>query len=224
MIYYYSMRKDKEIAFNLRKQGKSYREIQNELGMSRATLGAWFKDVEWSKHTKHQNSNRNIALSKDRILKLNIARKDKLIDLYKKVEEEAIKEFEIFRKDPLFMAGLMIYAGEGDKRSPNNTRVSNSEFYLHKIFIKFAETYLNIDKKSIKISLLLYPDLDINECLLAWQNELGIDPGNFYKTHILKGKEPTKRLQYGVGISIISSIVVVKKKVLTWLELSKTEF
>jgi hypothetical protein len=218
------MRRDKQLAITLRKEGKTYREIEKEINISRSTLCEWFKNEDWSKKLKNNNINKNITLSTNRILILNQARQIKLANLYFKVSEEAEKEYQIFKKDPLFMAGLMLYAGEGDKRNQNNTRISNSEFYIHDIFIKFSEKYLNIEKKNIKFNLLVYPDLDIKECCNIWSRELGIDLGNFHKTQVLKGKESTKKLQYGVGISIISSVVVVKKKILRWLDLSKKEF
>lgn len=219
------MRQDKELVFELRKKGRSYREIQKELGISRSTLCEWFKNVEWSKHIKNKNSVRNIVLSKDRLRLLQEGRNKMLKDKYNEVQNEAEKEFYIFKKEPLFTAGLMIYAGEGDKRNQNNSRISNSEFYLHKIFIKFAQEFLDIKKENIKISLVLYPDLEIEECVNKWSKELGISKLNFYKTQIIKGKEKTKKLQYGIGISIISSKVIVKKKILKWLELcGKEEF
>lgn len=217
------MRQDKEIAFKLRKEGKSYREIQKELGISRSTLCDWFKNVEWSRHIKNRNNNTNNSSNPDRLKLLHTARNKMLENKYNEARAEAEKEFYIFKKDPLFTAGLMIYAGEGDKRNQNNSRISNSEFYLHKIFINFALKYLKIKRENIKISLILYPDLNIEECINKWSTELDILKSNFYKTQIIQGKEKTKKLQYGVGISIISSTVVIKKKILKWLEICEKE-
>lgn len=211
------------VAFKLRREGKSYRDIQKELGVSRSTLCDWFKKEEWSTHIKKSNVDKNITLSTDRLRLLQEGRNKMLFDKYRKVELEAEKEFHVFKKDPLFMAGLMIYAGEGDKKHGNCSRISNSEFYLHQIFIKFSEKYLGIRRENIKVGLILYPDLEIRTCLEKWSEELSISELNFYKTQIIKGKEKTKKLQYGVGISIISSIVVVKKRILKWLELIKME-
>lgn len=216
------MRKDKNIAFELRKQGKSYRNIQKEINVSMGTLCKWFKGEEWSIHIKKSNTNKNITISTNRLKLLQEGKNKMLENKYKKVEMEAENEFYIFKKDPLFMAGLMIYAGEGDKRSQNNSRISNSEFYIHKIFIEFSEKYLDIKRENVKIGLILYPDLNIETCIDKWALELNILRSNFYKTQIIKGKEKTKKLQYGVGTSIISSTVVVKKKILRWLELVAT--
>jgi hypothetical protein len=217
------MRKDKAVAFKLRKEGKSYRQIQKELEISRSTLCDWFKNEEWSKHVKNKNIELNIKLSNERLKILNESRNGMLEEKYNNTRKEAEKEFHVFKNEPLFMAGLMIYAGEGDKRNDHLSRVSNSDFYIHKIFIRFTEKYLNIKRENIKISLILYPDLNIKKCLDKWLQELNVPIINFYKTQIIKGKEKTKKLQYGVGISIISGIVEVKKKILKWLELSAIE-
>lgn len=216
------MRKDKEYIFQLRKEGKSYRAIQQETGVSRGTLVEWFKDAEWSKHIASRNNTVNIEKTRDRVLKMNDARRHMLNNLYKSIEDEAIVEYEKYKRDGLFWAGLMVYAGEGDKRSPNLIRVSNTEFYLHTIFIKFAQTYLSIPLNRIKGAILIYPDHNESLCKEMWSNILGIPRENFHKTQVIQGKEKVKRLQYGVGMSIISS-TALKKKLLKWLALAQDE-
>lgn len=214
------MRQDKNIVFELRKQGKSYREIQKELGISRSTLCDWFKNEEWSKHIKYKNNTNNIILTKDRLLKLNQARMVKLNALYERAEKEATEEFKLFKHEPLFMAGLMVYAGEGDKVTRHNIRISNCEFYIHKFFIDFSEKYLDFKRENIKCGLIIYPDNNAENCLSKWSTELGIPIQNFHKVQVIQGKEKTKRLQFGIGMVIISS-TFLKKKLLKWLELCK---
>lgn len=214
------MRQDKNIAFNLRKQGKSYREIQKELGVSRSTLCDWFKNIEWSKHAKNTNNNKNVILSKERLVRLNAGRKAKLDAYYAEAEEQAIKEFEIFKNEPLFMTGLMAYAGEGNKMDKNHIKISNSEFYINKFFIEFSVKYLGFKRENMKCALILYPDNDIEQCIERWSNEIGISRANFYKTQIIQGKEKIRRLQFGVGMVIISN-TFLKKKLMKWLELCK---
>ena len=55
-----------------------------------------------------------------------------------------------------------------------------------------------------------------------WSNILKIKRENFYKTQVIVGKEKVRRLQYGVGMSIICS-TVLKKKMLVWLSLAQDE-
>lgn len=216
------MRQDKALVFKLRQEGKSYRQIQKEVGISRSTLTAWFKNIQWSNHISEGHKKKNLGASKERMERMNMVRKLKLQYHYALVESEAIKEYEIFKKETLFWAGLMIYAGEGDKKTRHQIRISNSEFYLHKIFIQFVVTYLKLPKENFKIGLLLYPDLSEEVCIKRWSTELHLESRNFYKTHIIKGKDSVKRLQYGIGMSIISS-TSLKKKLLKWLLLAEKE-
>ncbi|MEK7228201.1 MAG: hypothetical protein AAB681_02505 [Patescibacteria group bacterium] len=214
------MRQDKDKAFELRRAGKTYRQIQSELGISISTLSDWFRDVPWSKHLKVIYTNK--TWSKEQHSLMHIARINKLDALYKKSEEEAARDYKEYRKESLFWAGLMIYAGEGDKRSKHLVRVTNTEFYLHKIFIDFSIKYLDITREKLRCSIIIYPDLNESLCREMWSNILQIPRKQFHKTQVIQGKEKVKRLQYGIGMSIISS-TVLKKKLLVWLSLAQDE-
>ncbi|MFA5936814.1 MAG: helix-turn-helix domain-containing protein [Candidatus Paceibacterota bacterium] len=214
------MRHDQLKVFELRKQGKTYREIERLLGISRSTLCDWFKDKEWSKHIKKSNTDKHIKISTEHLLKMNEGRRTMLEEKYKKVEEDAEKEFEIYKNNSLFMAGLMLYAGEGDKLDKGTIRLANIDFNLHKIFIKFCEKFLKVDKREIKFSILLYPDLDINLCIHKWSTELTIQEKNFYKPQVIQGKLQTRKLHFGVGTTIILNSFL-KRKLLFWIEKSK---
>ncbi len=214
------MRRDKEKAFELRKQGKSYKAIKEELGISKSTLSDWFKDIPWSRHLKTSNTVR--TQSPEHILMMQEARRKSLDSIYSKAELEAKSEYMDYKKDALFWAGLMAYAGEGDKRTRHLVRITNSEFYIHTIFIRFVKKYLRVEDRDIKCCLLIYPDNNPYLCKEMWSNILKIKRENFHKTQVIQGKEKVKRLQYGIGMSIISS-TVLKKKLLVWLSLAQDE-
>lgn len=218
--YTYSMRKDKEKAFELRKQGKSYNAIREELGISKSTLSDWFKNIEWSKHSKVSNT--KTTRSPEHIERMHKARRDQLSALYREAEDQAENSYQVFKKEPLFWAGLMAYAGEGEKRSKHYIKITNSEFYIHTIFIKFSQVYLEVKKQEIRCGLIVYPDLNASLCKEMWSNMLGLSREQFHKTQVIQGKELKKRLQYGVAMSIISS-TVLKKKIMKWISLAQDE-
>ncbi|OGJ00888.1 hypothetical protein A3G53_02640 [Candidatus Nomurabacteria bacterium RIFCSPLOWO2_12_FULL_44_11] len=217
------MRHDKEKALELRKQGKTYNEIKTMLGMSLSTLSLWFKNEKWSEGIKKLNQEMHAKVSIVHLKKLHDARRLMLDKKYKQVEEDAIKEFELYKNDPLFMAGLLVYAGEGDKSSRNLTRIANSEFYLHLVFIRFSERFLHIRRDKIKVWLLLYPDHNIEESIEIWSQKLRLSKLNFNKSQVILGRSKLRKLQYGVANSIISS-TSLKKKMIKWLELCKLHF
>lgn len=216
------MRRDKQRIFQLRKEGRTYREIQRDTGVSRATLSLWFKDQDWSKHLSLDHARQNLGASKERMERMNLVRKLKLQYQYALVEKEAQEEYELYKKEPLFWAGLMLYAGEGDRKSKELVRISNTDFYIHRIFVNFAQKYLKIPENSFRFGLILYEDNNEAVCKEAWSKELPISGLIFHKTQVIQGREKIKRLQYGVGMSIISS-TVAKKKILKWLSLAQIE-
>ncbi|MEK7106422.1 MAG: helix-turn-helix domain-containing protein [Patescibacteria group bacterium] len=216
------MRKDKEFIFKLRREGKSYRDIQQATGVSRGTLCEWFKDEDWSKHLTRIHDDKAVASSKERMIHMNIVRKLKLQYQYALLEKEAEKEYEAYKEETLFWAGLMLYAGEGDKRSKHQIRLSNCEAYIHRVFVEFTSKYLGFMKERFRYNLIIYPDNDPVECVTTWSKELGVPEDLFYTPNVIQGKEGVKRLQYGTCISIISS-TAQKKKLLKWLSLAENQ-
>ncbi|PIR68484.1 hypothetical protein COU49_00365 [Candidatus Nomurabacteria bacterium CG10_big_fil_rev_8_21_14_0_10_35_16] len=213
------MRHDRPEAFELRKQGKTYREIEKLLGVSRSTLCEWFRNEEWSKHIKKTNTKKHIKISTAHLKKLNEGRRLMLEKKYKEVEEEAEKEFELYKNEGLFHAGLMLYVGEGGKTEKNNMRLANVDFNVHKTFITFCEKYLNFPRKNLKFALLTYPDLDTEVCISKWSEELEITRNQFYKVQVISGREKIKRLHFGVGTIIILN-TCARKKLFKWTDLA----
>ncbi len=216
------MRQDKDRIFQLRREGRTYREIQRDTGVSRATLSLWFKDQDWSRHLSLEHSKKNLGASKERMERMNMVRKLKLQYQYALIEKEAEKEYETYKKEPLFWAGLMLYAGEGDRKSPHQIRISNCEPYIHRIAVDFICKYLLLSRENFRYSLIIYPDNNPNECIEQWSQELGVEESLFYEPQVIQGREVIKRLQYGTCISIISS-TAQKKKLLKWLSLAVNE-
>lgn len=216
------MRKDKSKIFEMRKIGMSYREIQKETGVTRSTLCNWFKKENWSNQIKDQKIASQLQNQTENLSKMRLVRRRNLDNYYKKLESEAVKEYGDFRLELLFIAGLMLYAGEGDKVSAHISRLSNIDFGIHRIFINFILSFLDSDINNVRVGLLLYPDHDMDECRNKWSKELNIPIDQFHKVMVIKGKHKTKRLHFGVGSTILIG-TAKKKKLLIWLDLAKKE-
>lgn len=215
------MRTDKLHAITLRQDGKSYSQISEILGVSRSTLSNWFKDIEWSKDLHSVNFRRNFSVEK--LARMHEARLKKLENHYIKAKNEASEEYEKFNKDPLFMAGLMIYLLEGDKIHKNGLiRISNSNHSPIGIFKKFLEKYCNPHHEKAKIWLLLYPNLAIEECENWWSEMVEMPKERFTKSIVLSKVSSSKKLQYGLATLIISN-KFLKTKILKWTELASKE-
>jgi len=165
------MRQDKEKAFLLRRQGKSYREIQKDLGMSRSTVSLWFKDIGWSKKIKKNLVKKHDMALVEKMKKMTERAGEKRLQLYKNKREEAVRLYEQFSRDQLFTSGLMVYWGEGDSKLENGKiRVANSNPLMIKLFYLFLKKYLPEIAIKSKIYLILYPDLNDDVCKRYWSS------------------------------------------------------
>lgn len=216
------MRKDKEEAFKLRREGKSYREIRTTLRVPLATLSEWFANEEWSVLISQNLAAKNALRSKIRITELGRVRGAKLRALYEEARTNAEKEFLILKEDPLFVAGVVAYWGEGDKVNKYLVRLSNTDPKIVLLFKRFLTFLCNVPEEKITCWLLLYPDLDDETCKKYWSEATSIPLSNFKKSMVIQGRHKTKRLSYGVGNVVVSSRYL-KEKMLIWLRLLAEE-
>lgn len=210
------MRKNKAQAITLRKSGISYSEIRKTLGIPVSTLSDWFRDQEWSKNIKYQLNAKNLRGSTIRIVNLNKTRGENLNKLYTAAREEARSELQILKNHPLFVAGVMIYWGEGDKRSKHGFRVSNSDPLLIKTYLAFLRKICGAQEGRIRAGLLIYPDLNKETCEKHWAEQIGLPRSNFTKSIVIQGRSKTARVPYGICTLSFSSRFL-KEKMLIWM-------
>lgn len=217
------MRTDKHLAVKLRRQGRSYNKISKELGIPKSTLTGCFSNKIWSRNIKEELTNRANYMARERLRLFNKLQKEKWEQWREKARQYAEKEFPDLKKSYLFLAGLILYWGEGDSKMENSiVRLSNTDPEMIKIFFLFLRNICQIPQNKIKITLILYPDLKESQCKNFWTKNMGISKKQFYKTQFIKGKHPTKRLLYGICNIYVSSREL-KEKIFTWLKLYRQE-
>lgn len=211
-----------EQAISFRKRGFSYAEIAKICAVSRSTVHVWLSDQEFSRAISITNKKRAATQNRERIRLINKARVTERAAQYDEVLRLAETEFRHYKQLPLFVAGLMIYVSEGDNQHPRLIRLANSRPELHKVFIRFLTEFMGVDKKQVHFWLLLYPDLDETACMKHWIKKVGVSAAQFYKNQYIVGRSKKRTLHFGVGNTIIGS-VLLKKKLVRWIELALKE-
>src|SRR3989344_34778 len=154
------MRKDREKATELRKEGRSYKEISRILNIPTATLCGWFKDLGWSIEIRNRLGAKASFSYPEKLELMVAATKKKFALLHEEYRQEAIREFKLKKNDPLFIAGVMLYWGEGDKNVNNSlVRLTNLGLGMIRSFYLFLVNSMGVPREKIVVSLLLYPDL-----------------------------------------------------------------
>ncbi len=218
------MRDDRYLAIKLRKQKKSYNEISRILGIPKSTLHYWFKGNSWSEEIKKELMEKAWKLGRKQLKLMVEANKKKWEEWHRQCQQEAVKEFPSLKNNRLFVTGIMLYWSEGDSKMKNcQVRLSNTDPEMIRIYSLFLQKICKIPKDKIKIQLILYPDLNEQECKKLWQKAIGIPITQFTKAQFIKGKHPTTRLSYGI-CNIHLTDRRLKEKIFTWIKLYQQEF
>jgi transcriptional regulator with XRE-family HTH domain len=213
---------EKQQATELRRRGFTYQEIAKYTNVSVSSISAWLSLETWSRKITEDNQRRASKENSKRISLLNKARGNQYKKLYAEAERSAVTEYKHYRNSPLFIAGLMLYVGEGDNVDSRLIRLANTRMEVHSIFIGFATEYLGVPREKIRFWLHLSPLHDSKLVSMAWARVLKLSPSQFHKHQVIQGKSSKRVLQYGVGNTIIGS-AVMKKKLMKWIQLALVE-
>ena len=194
-----SMKSDKKVAaVCLRKSGMSVREISKELSVSKSSVSLWVRDIEL---TEEQcvilKENQCSSFEKMRASKLSYADKCRA----NRVEWQLEGRNRIGDID--FVAGCMLYWGEGGKTSPSTVVMTNSDPEILIYFKNFLLEQFEVSPESLKSCINVHLDYGLlyEDVKSYWSNLLGIPECNFYKPQLHVGEKRTKgkhkRLQYG---------------------------
>jgi DNA-binding transcriptional MerR regulator len=171
-----------ERALSLRKQGMSYSQIKKILKLSKSTLSVWLKDYPLPKQRIRELRDWN----EQRIERYRETMKRKKERRLEEIYKTQKKDIRLLNKRESFIAGLMLYWGEGTKSRRNSLGISNSDPAVIKFFIYWATNILAIPKNKIKVQLHLYKDMNIGEETKYWSNSLRIPRKQFNLPYIKK--------------------------------------
>lgn len=215
------MRTDKAQAIQLRHNGKSYKQISRELGVPLSTLAGWLKNESWSQDIKNHLS-QEVSLTNPSKLRLMVsANRERWKIKHEEYRTAAIRDFENLKDNPIFLAGIMIYWGEGEKQPKSSqVRLTNNDPEMIRVFNLFLTKILKISSEKTSARLLLYPDLIDSVQKNFWSKTTGLSPSQFKKSAYIKGRKAANRLSYGVCTISVSNRDL-KERMLKWLELYK---
>lgn len=217
-------RKDKEHeeALRLRKLGWSYSAIKNELNLSKSTLSVWL---------------RNYPLSKGQILKLqhSEAAKEKFRETMRSKRKSRMKDVYMsemkiiskLNKRELYIAGLMMYWGEGLKATSCTVCVANTDPAVMLFTKKWLKDCYKVREKDFRVKLHLYSDMNYEEASEYWSRLLGVPREQFIKPYIKESRmsKLTEKGLYGHGTcNLMIYNTRIKERVMMGIDVIKKQF
>lgn len=207
---------EKELAIKMRLRGMSYSQIKTKINVSKSTLSIWLE--------KYPLSPERIRLLRDfnprRIENCRNTKLQKRNARLDKIYKEMSREIGSFSNRDLFIAGLFLYWGEGTKAARDTVAFTNTDPNMLKFFIKWMKNF-GIPEEKMRVKLHLYQDMDINEKIKFWSDELKIPKENFRKPYIKPSKYSslTYKNSFGQGTcSIVYGNAELHNKIIAGLK------
>jgi hypothetical protein len=175
----------REKAIELRLVHKlGYGEIAKRVKVAKSTLSRWLEDLPlsdervlelrraaWSKgEAKRERFRQTMRAKRDE--------RERQIYLRQKKKLARISE------QSLFIAGLMLYAAEGDKKTRAEIAFANTDHEMILFFTHWLERFLGIERGKLKIQLHLYENMNIQAEESFWKKQLGMNQGQLCKSQV----------------------------------------
>lgn len=166
-----------ELGRSLRRKGWTYGEIMEVLPVGKGTLSGWCKEIRFTDEQidaikARVPSQKGVPRDTNRKRRLEIAQ----------IREQAQAEVPQLLEEPLWIAGTVLYWGEGFK-AQQQVGISNSDPAALRLFVRWVRKYVK-DNAEFVCKLNLHYNNDEPAARHAWSEMLGMADIRFYRTFI----------------------------------------
>ena len=178
----------------LRREGRTYDEIQLELGVSKSSISLWVRDLpkpEPRYTPQQQRELMSAGLSRHRA-----AREEERI----RSKTSARQEIGQLSDRELFLVGVALYWAEGSKDKSHDRReylqFVNSDPDVIRIFLRWL-TLLEVAESRLHFHLSIHETADVEAAEFFWAEVVGVDSSDFNRTTLKRHNPGTSRKNTG---------------------------
>ncbi len=191
----------KEQVISLRKQGKTYAEINSilEKPIAKSTLSYWCNSIILSAKQRERINDMvisNMLKGQKLAVETNKLKREK----YLKSVKNRVKHLKKVLKDKNVakISLTMLFLGEGSKSTKGSLSFGNSNPNIIRLFLNLLRFCYKIDERKFRCTLQCRADQNTGELEKFWSKITDIQLSQFYKARIdvrTVGK-PSKKLNY----------------------------
>lgn len=193
------MKKDEQKrARSLRRKGTSLNEIARELGVSKASVSVWVRDIELSEQQKKKISARGRSV--ESVEKRRASRIQGTLKRHQVIIDAAKGRIPTLSKQELLLVGTALYWGEGGKTKVGMARISNSDPKIIRFMMHFFREIFDVPSNKFRGHVHTFSHLNAEKAERYWSTVSGIPRRQFYKTYSkpsIASKSKSDSLPYG---------------------------
>ena len=162
---------EREHARELRAQGLTMPDIAAELGVSKSSVSLWVRDVPFTPGPRVRARRREP----------NALQRRKAAEVAAHKEWARLQVGSVSERD-LLIAGIALYAGEGDKRD-GAVALANSDPCMIALFCEWLRRFFDVDESRLRVHLYLHQGLDLSSAIRFWSEVTGVPESQFTKPY-----------------------------------------
>lgn len=186
----------RETAVAMRKEGRSYSEIGEVVGVSKSTLSLWLRDVPLTEDQQRALDQRAPAS----IPRRSLARRASAAQRRTRIHNTARTQIANLSEIELFVAGVVAYWAEGAKNKPWRTgaRVSflNSDPAMVTLFLQWL-ALIGVEKDRLQFRVLIHESADVEGAERFWAQVVGVAEGSLDRSTLKTHNPRTVRKNIG---------------------------
>jgi hypothetical protein len=172
---------EQEQARRLRAEGRTVADIAETLGVSKASVSLWVRDIEIEPLRRRPSPNR-------RPHPQHLAKLQEIADC----NAAGVERIAVLSDQAFLAAGVALYAGEGAKRD-GKVNFANTDAEMVRFFCAWLRRFFVIDETRLRVRVYLHEGLDLEAAEEFWSGVTGIPRTQFNRPYRAK-PDPTIRL------------------------------
>ena len=193
----------------MRKEGRSYREIQEVIGVAKSTLYLWLRDIPLTEEQQEALRLRSPQGASKRAQAIRASAAQRRA----RIKADARAQVTQASDSELFVAGVVAYWAEGSKNKPWRTgaRVSflNSDPDLIRLFLSWLRL-VGVEPARLLFRVCIHESADVREAERFWSDVVGVAVTALQRT-TLKRHNP-KTLRRNIGESYHGCLCVAVRR------------
>lgn len=174
-------RQERDRARELRARGMSMNEIVSQLGVSKASVSLWVRDIVLTEKQRARLTKRGFSISA--IEKRRVNRIANTQKRHRTVIDGAKEAIPSLSKHELLLVGAALYWGEGGKTNTGMARISNCDPQVIKIMMRFFSEICEVPPEKFRGHIHTFSHLSAQKAEKYWSEVSGIPLKQFYKTY-----------------------------------------
>jgi len=186
-------KKEQIRAREMRRQGLAITEIAKRLEVSKGSVSVWVRDIPLTEEQRQALRKRVWAGQVAGRQKARLINQQRQAEHMAELKRRAYEMVEAHWNEPLFVAGVMLYQGEG--RRSGNTEIVNSDPRFLRLFKQWVDTYTPGYEFTLRIRL--FDDNDEEESLEYWTSQVPVERVKIRRRE--GGKRSSGKLCHGMA-------------------------